>query len=50
MSGRIIRTHLLNTENGTLRLQENELGSGLYFYRINIKETTVVTDKILIIK
>ena len=50
LTGRMIKLYPLNTKSTKLDINENELGSGIYYYNIRVNEKLYQTNKIVIIK
>jgi hypothetical protein len=48
--GNVISKYTLNQKIGTLRMSENALKNGVYFYEIKIEGEIIQSDKIIIIK
>ena len=50
ITGKLIQTKTLETNEGSLNINEQNLRNGVYFYTILVGEKNIKTDKIVIIK
>jgi len=50
VTGKLINTYKLQNTKGTIAINEQALHNGIYFYSILVKEKTIKTDKIVIIR
>lgn len=50
ITGKLIETKNLETDEGSLYINEQNLRNGIYFYTILVGEKNIKTDKIVIIK
>jgi len=48
--GKLIQTKNLETNEGSLYINEQNLRNGVYFYTILVGEKNIKTDKVVIIK
>ncbi len=52
ITGRVVSSYLLSGQEGsnTLQIDETKLKPGIYFYRVNINDQIIDSDKIVIVK
>lgn len=50
MNGRLIKTYSISSKSTIFNINENELATGIYYYKISVNENLYQTDKIVILK
>ncbi|MDQ3047003.1 MAG: T9SS type A sorting domain-containing protein [Bacteroidota bacterium] len=50
VTGKLVSTYLLKTNESNLQIDAGDLNSGVYFYQFIINGTVINSDKLIIIK